>query len=230
MSLASGLQSALQADSPLLFFGLEVIFPGFNLRLLDGAGQVTINGNLFVGLDATYGALAAIDGWSDGVSAEAVHLTFQIQPPTNSAAAALCQPGNQGAVVNLYFGAVDRVSGLAVTSPYLIWTGDLDTMTLATDRNSQVVKFDAESTWDRFFDTDEGILLDNATHQAIWAGELGLEYVTYVQMQLPWGSDAPRPIVVTDSIGGVPGGAGFGVGGWRPSAYLGDIGGIRFGG
>ncbi len=220
MALSTGLASALQADSPLIFFALEVLLPGGAMRLADGAGQLTIGGNTYLGLDPVYGALVGPDPWSDGVSAEAVHLTWMVQVPSNTAAAELCQPVNQGSTVNLWFGAVNRSTGLVVADPYLLWTGDLDTTTLAADRNARTVKFDAESTWDRFFDTDEGLLLDNATHQTIYPGELGLEFVTTVQDQLPWGADAPRPIMVTDVIGGVPVGIG-GVGGFRIGAFLG---------
>ena len=172
---------------------------------------------LFLGQDPTYGSLSGIDGYEDGVSAEAPHLTFQIQPPSNAAAAALCNPTAQGSQVTLWLGAVNRSTGLAI-APYQMWQGDLDTMTLAIDRGARLVKMDAESIWDRFFDTDEGILLDNATHQAIWPGELGLEYVTEVQAQIPWGSDSPRPVVVTDVIGGSPDYTN-GIGGYNPNAY-----------
>jgi hypothetical protein len=223
MSLSTGLASALQGDAPLIFFALEVLLPGYALRLVDGAGQVTIGGNTFLGLDPIYGALVGPDPWNDGVSAEAVHMTFQVQVPSNTAAAGLCSPAAQGAPVTLWFGAVDRATGLVIADPYVLWTGDLDTMTLASDRNTRAVKFDAESAWDRFFDTDEGILLDNATHQNLWPGELGLEFVTMVQVQLPWGADAPRPIVVTDVLGGSPIGAGGGIGGYRPFAFGGEV-------
>lgn len=218
MSLSSGLATALAADSPLAFFAVEVLLPSYALRLVDGAGAVSINGNVFVGLDTTYGALVGPDPWQDGVSAEAPHLTFSIQVPTNLAAAQLCSPAGQGSQVSLWFGAVNRATGLAVASPYLAWLGDLDTASLMVDRGTRVVKFDCESSWDRFFDTDEGILLDDATHQALWPGELGLEYITEVQAQLPWGADAVRPIMVKDVIGGSPDYTN-GLGGYNPSAF-----------
>ncbi len=220
MSLSPGLATALQADSPLIFFAVEVLYPTFALRLVDGAGAVTINSNTFLGLDPTYGVLVGPDPWQDGISAEAPHMTFQVQAPSNTAVAMLCNPAAQGAAVSLWFGAVDRVTGLAVASPYLLWTGDLDTMTLQVDRGLRSVKMDCESAWDRFFDTDEGILLDHATHLAIWPGELGLEFVTQVQAQIPWGSDGPRPVVVHDVIGGTPDFSN-GLGGYNPGAFLG---------
>jgi len=220
--LDSTLQTALGADGPLVFFAIEMLYPSFSLRLVDGAGTVDIGGNTFVGLDPVYGSLIGPDAWGDGVAAEAPHLTLQLQPPSNTAAVALCDPAAQGSQVTLWFGALDRVTGLPIGTPYVLWIGDLDVPTLVADRGTRVVKIDAASGWDRFFDVDEGILLTNASHQAFWPGELGLEYITEVQAQIPWGQDAPRPVVVHDVINGSPaysnvygGGAAGGYGGFR---------------
>jgi len=198
------LQTALTADNPLVFFAIEVLYPAFALRLVDGAGTVVLNGNTFVGFDPTYGSMVGPDSWQDGVAAEAPHLTFQIQPPTNTAAAALCNPAAQGSQVSLWFGALNRATGQPIGAPYAAWVGDLDVPTLVADKGSRIVKIDAESAWDRFFDVDEGLLLTNASHQAFWPGELGLEYVTEIQAQIPWGQDIARPVVVTDVINGTP--------------------------
>ena len=218
--LDATLQAGLAVDSPLVFFAVEVLYPTFALRLLDGAGMLTLNGNVFVGADPVYGSLVGPDTWQDGVAAEAPHLTFQIQPPTNVAAAQLCNPLAQGSQVSCWFGAINRVTGLPIGASYPMWIGDLDVPTLVADRGSRIVKIDAESAWDRFFDIDEGLLLTNASHQAFWPGELGLEYVTEIQAQIPWGQDIARPVVVTDVINGTPdftnslgGGASNSVGG-----------------
>ena len=213
------LQTALAADGPLVFFALQIIYPGFTLQLLDGPGVVTFGGMTFTGADSTYGTLVVPEAFTDGVSAEAPHLTFQIMPPSNTAAVALAASAAQGSPVSLWFGAINRATGAPAGTPYLAWFGALDIGTLVVDRGSRAVKIDCESAWDRFFDVDEGILLTDASHQAFWPGELGLEYVTEVQAQLPWGQDAPRPIVVHDVIGGSPdysnrpdygGGGGYG--------------------
>lgn len=218
--LDSTLQAALAADSPLVFFAIEILFPAFSLRLVDGAGTIALNGNVFVGRDSTYGALVGPDTWQDGVAAEAPHLTFQIQPPSNTAAAALCNPAAQGSRVSLWFGAINRATGAPIGTSYPMWIGNLDVPTLVADRGQRIVKMDCESSWDRFFDVDEGLLLTNASHQAFWPGELGLEYVTNVQAQIPWGADSPRPVVVTDVPNGSPSYTNSYGGGGGSNAYF----------
>src|SRR3546814_5075359 len=54
------LQAAFAAPAPWIFGAVEIVLPDYNLRLLDGASELTINGNLYKGEDATFGTLAAI--------------------------------------------------------------------------------------------------------------------------------------------------------------------------
>ena len=58
--MTPGLESALRADRPLIFGALEINLPGYDLRLLDGSGEVMIGGNKFVGRDATFGTIASV--------------------------------------------------------------------------------------------------------------------------------------------------------------------------
>ncbi len=224
--LDPSMQAALTADAPLLAYCVEIDFPGFTVRLTDGPVDLEVNGNLFLGQDPTYGFLASLDAVEDGMGASAPHLTLQIHPPSNTAAAAMSGAGVQAAPVTCWIVAVSRATGAPIGAAYEWFSGDIDIATILVDRNLRAVKLDCESAWDRFFDVDEGLLLTNACHQAFWPGELGLEYVTEIQAQIPWGQDVPRPVVVTDVIGGNPdytnlpqGGAGGGFSGgssgWR---------------
>lgn len=195
--LDASLQAALGAFSPLHFFAVEVLYPSFNLRLLDGPGQVTLNSNAFVGLDGIYGTLVLPESFSDGVAAEAPNISFGVMVPSNVAAAALCDPAAQGSPVNVYYSAVNRASGVPY-NPYLIWSGELDVATWTVGQNVRQVKIDAESPFGAFNDSFDGALLTNTAHQSIWPGENGLQFVTDVQQLMPWGSDSPRPNVVRD--------------------------------
>ena len=73
-----------------------------------------------------------------------------------------------------------------------------------TARQSQPIglrgRLEAVSVWERLFDDGEGVRLTNAYHQSAWPGELGFEFVTAVQRQLPWGADTPRPSVIADAL------------------------------
>src|SRR3546814_5763538 len=61
------LQAAFAAPAPWIFGAVEIVLPDYNLRLLDGASELTINGNLYKGEDATFGTLAAISTLSEEI-------------------------------------------------------------------------------------------------------------------------------------------------------------------
>ena len=65
-SLTTALDNELKTFAPTIFGAVEILLPGYTLRLLDGAGAVTFDGRTFVGRDATFGVLAAASTLSDG--------------------------------------------------------------------------------------------------------------------------------------------------------------------
>ena len=213
----AALKAALQADAPTIFYAVELLLPSsVTIRLLDGPGALTISGNVFTGRDATYGVLGGIMSVTDGMGDEAPHLTFEIHPPSNAAAATLAAQAAQGSAVSLWMGAVNTATGAVIGAPDLIFSGQIDVPTLMVAEGTRSVSFDCASIFERFFEGDEGLEMSNASHQSIWPGETGFDMVTNVARQLPWGSDAPRPSSVTSPIGSTPswavGGGGVNLG------------------
>lgn len=198
MSLDPALLAQLQNPAVILFVAVEIDLPGYPLRLVDGAGFVSFGGNTYHGRDDTYGALGAIEAIGDGVANDAPTVKVNILPPTNTASADLCDPLAQGSAVSIWSGALDPVTGLAVGAPFLHFAGEVDVPTLSGDRGSRNLEYECTSVWARLFAATEGARLSDAFHQSVWPGELGMEYVTAVQRQLPWGADAPRSTAITD--------------------------------
>lgn len=198
--LDPSLQSALGADGPLHGFALELLLPGpVNIRLLDGAGALTLNGESFFSPDPTYGALILPEHYRDGIAAAAPNVSFGLDVPSLDAAATLTAPANQGSTINFWYWAANRATGVAYT-PYLVWTGAWDAATLMASRGQRQVRIDAESWFGPFNDAFDGSLLTNEAHQALWPGESGLAYVVDVQLILPWGMDTPRPALIRDML------------------------------
>src|SRR3546814_16614297 len=93
------LDTALQGFSPLVFGAVEIVLPSYNLRLLDGAGTLTFSGKTFVGRDATYGVLAAIEAIRDGAVEQSPSLTIPLLQSNDAAAAALAGSSMPGSTV-----------------------------------------------------------------------------------------------------------------------------------
>ena len=196
MALTLAHDAALSAPAVTIFCALEIVLPTGPLRLLDGAGTVTFGGRTFTGRDPVFGALATLEIDGDGMDGEAPELTAVIHPPSNTAAAILANPAQQGAVVSLWMGVLDPVSGLVVPDPDLLFVGEVDVPELSVGEDTRALSIRCVSIFERFFEVQEGVRLNDAFHQSIWPGERGFEYAVDLERQLPWGQDAPAPGVV----------------------------------
>jgi len=189
------LKIALSGPVINFFFAVEIMHPVVGpIRLLDGDGFLTLNGHQFVGRQAGVGMLGPVGTGSDGEGDEAPSLTIAILPENAVVATDLCVPQAQGAAVTFYAGAFDPQTGMVVGLPYVWFIGEVDVPNLPVD-DSGGVTFDCVSGFERFFDTEEGMTLSDAFHQSVFAGELGLQYVTDIELQMPWGQDGVRPAI-----------------------------------
>src|SRR3546814_4177065 len=123
--------------SPWIFGAVEIVLPDYNLRLLDGASELTINGNLYKGEDATFGTLAAISTLSEEIGEEAPEISIELYPPNASAMATLCNPNMQGSQVSIFVGAVDPTSGLIIGQPEVKFLGEIDVPSLTIGEGGQ---------------------------------------------------------------------------------------------
>ena len=199
--MADGSQFSTPFDPPslLLFVAVEIELASGFLRLIDGSGQVTFGGNTFLGKDPTYGVLSGLETVTDGFGNQAPSLRVTINVPTTDAAAILGGEDMQGKSVLVWVGVLPP-GGAAPSPPTLVFSGQVDQGVLAVGLGSRNLALDCVSIWELMFDDLQGVRLTNAYHQAAWPGELGFEYVTAVQRQLPWGADTPRPQVVADAL------------------------------
>ena len=139
-------------------------------------------------------------------------MTLTLLPPTTTAAAALARADVQGSSVMLWLGLLNPLTGLLVDDPELVFLGEIDVPTLRVGKGTRAIDYAVVSFEDRTFDDDEGFRLNDGFHQTVWPGEQGLVFLPYVGDQMPWGSDAPRPVNVTTvpPTTTIPLGRGFG--------------------
>lgn len=198
--MTPAMAAAIAAERPLLFGAVEINFPGYDLRLLDGSAEVEFGGNTFRGKDAVYGVLAAVKELSDGTGDQAPALTITQLPPSDSAATSLASADMQGSRVRLWLGVLDMLTGLVVPDPLLLFDGEVDVPTLKWMLHGREVEYRCTSVFEKFFDNEEGIRLSDSHHQSVWPGELGLGFVTGVASSVFWGVASPTPTVTTTNM------------------------------
>ncbi|MGN6208840.1 hypothetical protein [Asticcacaulis sp.] len=194
MALDPDMQAALAGDVIGLFVAVEIEHPLGTIRLLDGAGVLVFGGHTFVGHDDAYGSLGALDISADGQGNEAPTAQIAINVADMTIGPALCTPAAQGAATSVWVGAFNPVTGLVLGQPDLRFYGEIDTIDWdrAAD-GTPSLQIEAVSGFERFFENDEGNRLNDTFHQSIWPGEKGLEFMTTVLDQIPWGIAGAKP-------------------------------------
>lgn len=188
------LQAALESDAPYLFGAVEIAFPEYTLRLLDGAGELTIGGELFIGEDPVFGALDTVGVHEETIGDEAPQMEIGLLPPDATAAATLASGLMQGSTVRIMFGAFDPVSGSVIGEPEQLFLGEIDVPTYEIGANGQrSVSYTVVSVFERLFEVNEGERASDGWHQSIWPGELGLNHMTGTVKNLYWMAKRPVP-------------------------------------
>ncbi len=202
--LTPALDSELRSDAPLPFGAISIDLPDAQVNLLDGAGVLAFGGRTFVGEDATYGVLSEVEDLTDGSGDDAPAFSMTLLPNGDAAAAALSAPAMQGSPVFVWIGAVNKLSGLPIPDPHLIFVGELDVPKLLSDESGRRLDYEVVSVFERLFEDDESSRLSPGHHRSIFPNEAGMDFVTGVGEPVYWGvAGNPSPVV---SYGGGAGG------------------------
>ncbi|GLT01811.1 hypothetical protein GCM10007897_32090 [Sphingobium jiangsuense] len=197
------MQAALSQPVVWLFGAIRIDMGGIGGRLsplclLDGAGQLTINGETYVGADDFFGAIDSIDVISEADGEEAPEIRLSLLPPSTSAAAQLASPLMQGREVRVMVGAIDPTTGLTIGQPEIKFLGEIDVPTLSVSEGQRSLEFTVVSAFERLFEVEDGVRAQDGWHQSIWPGEKGLEYMTGTDKNLYWGA---RPPAASGQVG-----------------------------
>ena len=199
--LTPQMDAALRGAAPIIFGAISIELPGRQVNLIDGAGTVTFGGKTYVGRDATYGTLASIENLTDGMGDSAPALSITLLPANDAAAAELAGPLMQGAPVTIHLGVIDRLTGLVIPDPTLLFLGELDVPTLRSTRTGRALDYEVVSAFERLFTDDERARLSPGFHRSVWPGEAGLDFVTGVQETVYWGVAGTNGAIAYETAG-----------------------------
>lgn len=186
MDLTPSMIAALSASEVRFFICVEVNLPGYNLRLLDGASEVTWGAPTFLGRDPTYGVLDNIDSIADGLGDQAPSMSITFLPPDESAVADLVDPDMQGSRIRVWLGALNA-DGTVVPDPHLLFDGELDQPVLSVGKGTRDVTYDCVSQFERLFRNEEGSRLNFANQRHYYPNDAGLDDVTGITRSILWG-------------------------------------------
>ncbi|WP_375290919.1 hypothetical protein [Qipengyuania sp.] len=185
--LNPALLAEMQKRRFTLFGAVEIVLPERTVRLLDGAGEVMIGGERYLGRDPEWGVLAYVKGLSDSDGDSSPAPVLGLVPSGELALSQMLNPALQGSPVSVMIGALDRQTGSPIGEMYVPFTGELDVATPSWDLNRREVEFALSGVGERLFQVEEGRRLSDSFHQTVWPGELGLAFVTDVESTVNWG-------------------------------------------
>lgn len=166
--------------SPILMAQLDFSTP---LYLWTGYGTLTYNGIGYLGL----GTLGTISPVQETTDLSARGITMQLSGvPTAMVYNALSED-YQGRTCSVMFGALSPTAGL-ISSPITVFAGRMDVMQISDDGQSSLITMSAENKLIDFKRTRE-IRYTDEEQQALYAGDLGLEFVNAIQERtIYWGN------------------------------------------
>ena len=182
------------------------------VRLLTGSGEVAWDGGTFLGTDPTFGSILALQPPSDGFGDEAPGMSFVLSPPSAAAVADLASPAMQKSRCRWWIACLDD-NGVVIANPWLWFDGFLDVPTISNDQRE--LDLAVVSEMEKLFLGEEGRRLSNPSHQEIWPGETGMQFVTGLSRTVIWGpGDRPAGVSYASTPSA---GTGYGDGGGLPS-------------
>lgn len=194
----SALIAAFQQPAPIKCTLVRFELPGEALCLTDGGFALFDAGEgegveTYLGRHPTYGVLSRVGNAKDGADSGTPRVEVEILPASDIAAAALGSPNVQGGRFQWWEGVVDPESGLLIGAPELKFDGEIDKPRLSVDAEGWALTLECGTQAERQLEPNADWRLNNAFHQLIWPGELGLSFVDGVTRKKEWRSRPENP-------------------------------------
>lgn len=208
-------------DFVLMATLIKVSLPSQTLRISDGGfvvwggepdGSGGTTSQVYNSEHQDFGTLFTGEGLSDGEGDEAPAAAITFLANSNSAVGNLTDPSMQWSPVSIYQASINAQTGVVIAAIPLFF-GFVDVPTLRDGTSGRLVDMTLVADTERFFMVNEGNRLSQGNHQSRYPGELGLNNMTGVEADVPWGTESrPRGAGVRTGSG-YGGGSGGGSGG-----------------
>jgi hypothetical protein len=169
---------------------VQVDLPGRTLRLCEGA-DTRWGAESYVTDEADFGSLLSGELGSEGESEFAPGGLITLNPRGGVAAAVLSNPAMQGSGIKIWLAEISGSTGLVIGTPELLFSGFVDVPRLRRADGKRILELGFVSGAERLFRRNRGNTMSTRFHETVWAGELGFENATGVQISVAWGVDAP---------------------------------------
>ncbi|RZJ01812.1 MAG: hypothetical protein EON90_02045 [Brevundimonas sp.] len=183
---------SLEGAAPTPILLVTVTLNSATVRWTDG-GFAIWDGQTYESEDAIYGVLGAVGEIEDGADGQATVCDLTIL--CDQAALLLwIDPAEQGSLVTVHVGSMNRPTGLLIGEPELLFRGELDQPRLGVGPSQSLI-YDCITEEARMLEANEEQRLTDSFHQSVWPGELGYDKVTDLEQKVYWRADDPNEAI-----------------------------------
>lgn len=182
-SMSAGMVTEVTASqlAPVLLANLNFSTPVY---LWSGYGSIYYNSVTYLGI-GTFGSISPIEETTD-LSARGIRMKLSGVPTANISLA--LTEDYQGRECSILFAAMSPTDGTLVASPLTIFSGRMDVMQITDDGQTAEIMMTSESRLMDFKRPRE-IRYTDEEQQNLFAGDVGLEFVTDIQEKtIYWGN------------------------------------------
>ena len=175
---------------------IKVELPSGTIRVCDG-GVALFNGegddatHIYRSEDSRFGTIAGADALTEGIGSEVPATALTFLPNGNEASEALTSPDMQFSPVSIWLIEKDPVSGVTINQE-LFFKGVVDVPTFREGSEGRLIDMRLVALSELFFQGNDGNRLSEENHKRIHPGERGLDNMTGVEIEVPWGTET-RP-------------------------------------
>lgn len=174
----------------------------FTLRLTTG-GVVVWGSETFLQRDPTYGTIASLPTFEDGIDSQTTRANISVYPEDHTALAAMSDRKHQRSLIEVFDVAIDPDTGLLLGEPDELFRGEFDFSSFVIGEGEELI-LECGTEEARLNEPNEDRRLSDAHHREVWPGELGLSYAHLLGRPNYWRQDQPG--------GAMSGGGGYGGG------------------
>lgn len=159
---------------------VRIAAPGGPICWTDGGIAIYDAGEgweIYYGEHPVYGSLSSVTGVTNGSGDQTTRPDLGLLPLDDVAASVLGSPLIQGSKVQIWSGAIDRASGLLVSTPKLEFTGKVDQPAVTAGRSlTMSMRLITDGSLQKEANAD--YRQNHAAHTRAWPGENGYANVS----------------------------------------------------
>tara|TARA_Y100000004_G_scaffold194440_1_gene259022 strand:- start:479 stop:1054 length:576 start_codon:yes stop_codon:yes gene_type:complete len=184
-TIGTNFRNQIESSRIRPFYAVEIAFKSGTIRTWTGFGSITISSETYIGT----GNLLNISNVNETADVRATGIKITLSGIDSSLLSSSLNQDAENGTIKLFFGVLETSSNAqsVVDTPYLLFSGFLDTISVQEDGGKSIITVSGES---KLITLERGAnrRYTDQDQKNLFAGDRGLEFIDSLQdKQLFWG-------------------------------------------